>query len=306
MTIQTLSEWLRCPSCFASPLEALPPLQLRCPNGHSFDANKRGYLTALGPASARLRGDDAAMLDARDLVHDAGFFDPLKRELAAVLRDAALAPEPRVLDAGCGTGHYTALALEALLGATEQDPRVLAMDLSPAAVARTVRRRPESVDGLVADTWQPLPVRDSSVDVILDVFAPRNASEFHRILRPGGLLLVVVPRPEHLQELRTDGRVLTIPEGKAAVLVEELAPRFALRTARSVDARFALDQDAAADDRLAAAIVAMGPSAHHRTAEPAAGSQRLPEAITLAVDLLVFETVGDAADADSVGEPARK
>ncbi|UOE25519.1 methyltransferase domain-containing protein [Agromyces soli] len=235
------------------------------------------------------------MLDARDLVHDAGFFDPLKRELIAVLRDAALGPEPRVLDAGCGTGHYTALALEALIGTNEQTPRVLAMDLSPAAVVRTVRRRPDSVDGLVADTWQPLPVRDGSVDAILDVFAPRNASEFRRILRPGGLLLVVVPRPDHLRELRADGRVLTIPEGKAATLVEELAPSFALRTVRSVDARFVLDQDAAADDAFAAAIIAMGPSAHHRATEPAAGLRALPEAITLAVDLLVFETVGNAA-----------
>lgn len=302
MTIQTLSEWLRCPSCFASPLEALPPLQLRCPNGHSFDANKRGYLTAIGAPSAGLRGDDAAMLDARDLVHDTGFFDPLKHELTSVLRGSALGPAPRVLDAGCGTGHYTTLALEALSGSNDTMPRVLAMDLSPAAVVRTVRRRPDSVDGLVADTWQPLPVRDASIDVVLDVFAPRNAREFQRILRPGGLLLVVVPRPEHLRELRTDGRVLTIPEGKAAALVDELAPSFALRTARSVDARFVLDQDAAADGALAAAIIAMGPSAHHRAAEPGAGAQELPDAITLAVDLLVFEAVGDDAGAGAARE----
>lgn len=295
MTIQTLSEWLRCPSCFASPLEARPPLQLSCPNGHAFDANKRGYLTALGPASSGLRGDDAAMLDARALVHEAGFFDPLKRELAAVLREAPLRAAPRVLDAGCGTGHYTELALEVFEASDTEvrSARVLAMDLSPAAVLRTVRRRPAAVNGLVADTWQPLPIRDGSIDVVLDVFAPRNASEFRRILRPGGMLLVVVPRPEHLLELRADGRVLQIPEGKAAALVEELEPDFGLRTERFVDARFALDQDAAADDALAAAIIGMGPSAHHRSTERAADVQALPDAITLAVDVLAFEAVGE-------------
>ncbi|MFK4729319.1 methyltransferase domain-containing protein [Agromyces mediolanus] len=242
------------------------------------------------------------MLDARALVHDAGFFDPLKRALAEMLREHSPDAAPRILDAGCGTGHYTETALDAfgaarpavggtaaVVSETGEAPRVLAMDLSPAAVLRTVRRRPASVDGLVADTWQPLPIRDASIDVVLDVFAPRNATEFRRVLRPGGLLLVVVPRPEHLQELRAEGRVLQIPEGKADSLVDELAPAFRLRSAQHVGAQFPLEQDAAADDALAAAIIAMGPSAHHRTQEPAAGALALPEAISLSVDVLALE-----------------
>jgi 23S rRNA (guanine745-N1)-methyltransferase len=283
MTIQTLSAWLRCPSCFASPLDAIPPLQLRCPNGHAFDANKRGYLTALGPASTRLRGDDAAMLEARSLVHRHGFFDPVKGALAALLRAHAAANGTRplrLLDAGCGTGHYTAAALEAL----PDGSRALAMDLSPVAVVQSVRGRPE-VDGLVADTWQPLPIADGIVDVVLDVFAPRNAPEFRRVLADGGLLLIVVPRPEHLRELRDDGQVLDIPDGKAASLIEELTPDFRLTERHHVARVTPVD---AADAALAAAIVEMGPSAHHRFDHGANAAHAVPAAVTLSVDVLAF------------------
>ena len=73
-----------------------------------------------------------------------------------------------MLDAGAGTGHYLRGALSVLPSALG-----LAMDLSARAVARAVRSS-DRVDGLVADTWRPLPVRSDTADTVLDVFAPRN------------------------------------------------------------------------------------------------------------------------------------
>jgi 23S rRNA (guanine745-N1)-methyltransferase len=46
-----------------------------------------------------------------------------------------------------------------------------------------------------------LPLADACADLMLDIFAPRNGAEFHRVLRPGGALLVVTPHPDHLAEL---------------------------------------------------------------------------------------------------------
>ena len=75
-------------------------------------------------------------------------------------------------------------------------------------------------DGLVADTWRPLPLRDGCADAVITVFAPRNLPEFHRILRPDGRLIVVVPSGTHLRELRADGRALDVPADKAERLQE--------------------------------------------------------------------------------------
>jgi 23S rRNA (guanine745-N1)-methyltransferase len=40
------------------------------------------------------------------------------------------------------------------------------------------------------------------MDVILSILAPRNPPEFARILKPGGELILGVPGPNHLIELR--------------------------------------------------------------------------------------------------------
>jgi SAM-dependent methyltransferase len=250
MSLQTLSEWLRCPNCFL-PLSPAGPLTLRCGTGHSFDANKRGYVSLLG-GPRRLIGDSAAMVDARDAFLSAGWYAPLRERLAQ--RVAAENPT-RVLDIGCGTGYYLQGVLAHSPGA-----HALGMDLSPVAVGRTVNGRAD-VDGLVADVWSPLPVRDASADVILNVFAPRNPSEFHRVLRENGMLVVVVPQASHLQELRAAGLALDVPANKGEHLSETLSPAFVLETRDELSSSLRLDP------AQASALIGMGPSAHHTDAD---------------------------------------
>ena len=246
MSLQTLSEWLRCPNCFR-PLSPAGPLTLRCGAGHSFDVNKRGFVS-LADGSRRLIGDSAAMVDARALFLATGWYEPLRERLA----DRVAAENPsRVLDVGCGTGYY----LKGVLGVSA-GVSALGMDLSPVAVRRTVSGQ-DQIDGLVADVWSPLPVRDSSVDVILNVFAPRNPSEFHRVLREHGMLVVVVPQASHLQELRASGLVLDVPPNKGDQLSETLSPAFELETRDELSYVLQLDH------AQAAALIGMGPAAHH-------------------------------------------
>ena len=46
------------------------------------------------------------------------------------------------------------------------------------------------------------PLADSTADVILNVFTPANYDEFKRLLKPDGLLVKVIPAPQHMRELR--------------------------------------------------------------------------------------------------------
>lgn len=202
-------------------------------------------------------------------------------------RPWATSPPRRVLDVGCGTGYYLDGVLDALGADPTGAPAALGMDLSAPAVARTVRtvgqHHPEaSVDGLVADVWSPLPIRDASADVILNVFAPRNAAEFHRVLRPDGLLAIVVPQDTHLQELRAEGLMLDVQPDKAALLIDGMGAYFAPEARRSVSSTMAL----APADVLAA--VGMGPSAHHTTAGGPAANAPEARQVTAAFDLLLF------------------
>jgi len=304
VTSESLAAWLRCPACSRT-LQAVSPLVLGCDAGHRFDVNKRGYVSLLASTS-KVVGDSAAMLDARARVLASGVYSPIVDALIELARPTAGASEawrqsapahastrtfrsdarPRVLDAGCGTGYY----LRALLGAV--GGHGLAMDLSPAAVGRAARSQGTGagvsdarVDGLVADTWQPLPIRDGAADIVLNVFAPRNIPEFHRVLATDGVLLVVVPTSGHLAELRDGGRMLEVPADKAAQLSETVVPHFALDRQENITFTIRVDEG------TADLLVAMGPSAHHVT-EHAAAVAREDAAtfrnVTASVDILRF------------------
>ena len=271
MSLQTLSEWLRCPNCFL-PLSPAGPLVLACPAGHSFDVNKRGFLSVV-QGSRGLIGDSATMLDARESFLAAGWFEPLLGALANLVSGEA---PSRVLDIGCGTGYYLRGVLDRSPGA-----RALAMDLSPAAVARTVRGE-DRIDGLVADVWSPLPVRGGVADVILNVFAPRNPAEVHRVLAPHGLLAVVIPQSAHLRELRAAGLALDVQADKAASLRASLDPWFEL------ESREQLSRTLSLSPAEVGSLIGMGPSAHHTDASAAATPNGAPWPVTTAFELLGF------------------
>ena len=74
------------------------------------------------------------------------------------------------------------------------------MDISARALRRAARAHP-AIGAVGWDTWRPFPVRDAVMSLVLDVFAPRNAAEFRRVLRDDGALIVVTPAPGHLAEL---------------------------------------------------------------------------------------------------------
>lgn len=282
--LSSLASWLRCPVC-EEELSPVDRLTLGCANGHRHDVNKRGYVSLLGGGS-KVVGDSAEMLDARDAVLESGLYSPIADAVAALA--AAIdreGPVAAALDAGAGTGYYLRAVLAAL-----PDARGLAMDLSAAAVARAVRSTGTEqgrIDGVVADTWRPLPVRSDRCDLLLDVFAPRNLPEFQRVLQPGGSLVVVVPRADHLAELRAVGTMLDVPGDKAEELIAAAAPLYALQTREHVAADLRLTPD------LREALIAMGPSAHHAASRAAAmgdeeAAANLPGAARLSVDVLHF------------------
>lgn len=283
MSLTTLSEWLRCPIC-VSPLSPIPPLVLGCESGHRFDANKAGFVTLL-TSRPRIAGDTAAMLDARTTLLNSGAYDPV----AQVIADDVLPFAPsRLIDIGSGTGHYSAAILERL----PSPARVLATDIASDAVRRSVRRiGRDEADGLVADTWRPLPIRNGIADVVIDVFAPRNAVEFRRILDPEGCLVVATPHEDHLIELRRAAPMLGVPANKSQGVKDELAEYFTLDQLTPV--RYQI----AASHEIAVALRSMGPSGHHDL-EPA--PEALPSRITVAIDVLRFRPRASTQDHGTV------
>ena len=232
---------------------------LGCPAGHRFDAAKQGYFNFLVGKGTVFEADTADMVAARFEFLSAGHYRPLASAVAELAHPAlsggATGTPGTVLDAGTGTGHY----LRALLdrAALDRTPvTAIGLDISKFALRRAAKLNPDAVN-LVSDVWQPLPVADSAVDVVSVVFAPRNAAEFARVLRPGGRLVVVTPRPGHLEEVAGQAGMLGIEPAKDERLMASLEEHFSAVSADTLEVPLLLSPGDVA--RLAL----MGPAGHH-------------------------------------------
>jgi len=266
---------LACPDCGEG--MALDAGALRCGNGHSFDVARQGYANLLTGGVRAGTADTADMVEARERFLGAGHFAAVELEVARIagglLRDG---PPGCVVDVGAGIGRYLAAVLD-------QEPgRVgLALDISKFAARRAARAHPR-IGAVVCDAWRPLPVRTGSAALVLDVFAPRNAPEFARVLHPDGALTIVTPTSRHLRELVGPLGMLTVDVRKDERLSTTLADRFVADGASTVAFEMALEhQDVTA-------LVGMGPSSRHGSpAALAAAIGALPEPVSVTAEVTV-------------------
>lgn len=232
---------------------AAQPRALACAEGHSFDAARQGYFNLLVGKGTAFQPDSADMVAARAAFLDAGHYRPLAAAVAGAAAPALQGPEPAVLDSGTGTGHY----LRAVLDQAHGGPvAAIGLDISKFALRRAAKLNPDAVN-LVSDVWQPFPVADAAVDVVTVVFAPRNAAEFARVLKPSGRLVVVTPRPGHLAEIASQAGMLGIEAEKEERLADALTGHFELLSAQDVDLVLGLSPQDVAN------LALMGPAGHH-------------------------------------------
>ncbi len=233
-----------------------------CARGHSFDIARSGYINLLQPQDRRSDqpGDTADAVAGRRRLHDLGVTEPLLRGIANIM---AATPEDIVLDAGCGDGFYLGtLAREIGFDAH-------GVDISTAAIDAAARRYP-ACEWIVANADLLLPFADRSFSIVLSITARMNAPEFRRVLSNDGRLLVAIPAPEDLLELRGIGR------DRTARTIETFANDFRLIDQRRVSTVADLDAGAVRD-------------VLHSIYRPL--QSKPPEAtrVTFSLDLLLFE-----------------
>jgi protein-L-isoaspartate O-methyltransferase len=258
---------------------------LVCEEGHAFDIARHGYVTLFGGDVHRGTADTPAMVEARARFLGEGHYAGIAE---LVVRLAAEAPAPDgtcVVDLGAGTGYYLAAVLDAV------DAAGIALDVSKPAARFAARAHPR-VGAVVADAWQPLPVRGRAASVVLNVFAPRNPREMARILHPDGRAVVVVPEPDHLRELVEKRGLLSVDERKTERLEAQFAERFVVEAEHGYRAELDLSGE------QVAALIGMGPNAWHEAARGAGGTAEggtaeggtagVTEHVTLSVRALVL------------------
>ncbi|WP_336160296.1 putative RNA methyltransferase [Amycolatopsis sp. VC5-11] len=267
-------EALRCSVC-AEPV-SLTGRTLRCERRHSFDLARQGYVNLLHARIPAGTADTAPMVDARAAFLSSGAYAPLAEAVAEVGSAPGL-----IIDAGAGPGYYLSRVLDAA-----PDAVGLALDVSAIALRRAARAHPR-LGAAVWNLWEPWPVGDGVASVVLDVFSPRNATEFHRVLAPGGKLVVASPLPGHLAEL--GDLVLAVDARKEERLEASLGGLFERESGVEV---VRTQEFSAAQVRD---VVAMGPAGFHLDRD--GRRERLDAAagrdVTLAVSVSVWRKRDD-------------
>lgn len=259
---------LTCPVC-DEPLRRADNT-FRCDRGHSFDTAREGYVNLLPPQhrTRGVAGDLPEMLQARRRFLEAGYFAPLREflaeEVADILDVVGTSPSddtgsgaPCLAEVGCGEGYYIGGVGQLLRERYRLSPTLCGMDLSRAAVRLAARRYPE-IQFFVGDVNRRIYLADSSIRVLLDIFAPRNPAEFARVLAPGGRALIVIPAPAHLASIRREFGLLDIQEEKEQRVLERFAGDFKLLDRTELRFPLHLPPPAVTD------LIAMGPSQWHR------------------------------------------
>ena len=167
---------------------------LKCNNRHSFDLAKFGYVN-LAPQIKQSANYNKENFQNRQQILEAGFYQAILEAVSDLLSNSKNAKT--ILDIGCGEGFYSRKLQE-----RHPDKTFYAFDISKDSVQIAAKSEPNwAVNWFVGDLAR-LPIKDASMDILLDIFSPANYGEFRRVLSKDGILIKVIPTKNHLKEIR--------------------------------------------------------------------------------------------------------
>ena len=181
-----------CPICREN--LTLVETSLKCNNRHSFDLSKFGYVN-LAPQIKQSTNYDKENFQNRQQILESGFYQVILEVVSDLLSNSKNAKT--ILDIGCGEGFYSRKLQE-----RHPDKTFYAFDISKDSVQIAAKSEPNwAVNWFVGDLAR-LPIKDASMDILLDIFSPANYGEFRRVLSKDGILIKVIPTENHLKEIR--------------------------------------------------------------------------------------------------------
>ena len=169
----------------------------KCTNNHCYDIAKEGYTNLLlaNQKHSLCPGDNKEMVNARKEFLNKDYFLPLSNKINDILTDYCNNKNIAILDAGCGTGYYLNNLQKKFNNCS-----YFGVDISKFAVMKASKEN-KNISYFTANIFN-LPFSNNSIDIILNIFAPKPEKEFRRILKNNGIILEVTPSTNHMIELK--------------------------------------------------------------------------------------------------------
>ena len=195
---------LLCPVCkdrlIKDPLNKI----YKCNNNHTYDIAKEGYVNLLISNQKRSKnpGDSKEMVLSRVEFLSMGYYKPISdkiNEMIASFLKKNNSDKFNIMDLGCGEGYYLT-NLKNYMNENNIKANYYGMDVSKEAVKYASKTDKDCIFA-VGNNFH-VPAEDKSIDCILSVFSPIDINECNRILKDDGVFVRVLPRTNHLIQLR--------------------------------------------------------------------------------------------------------
>ena len=215
-----------CPIC-AEPL-VLQERSYICPNRHSFDLARQGYVNLLPVQQKKSLhpGDTKEQVRSRRAFLDGGFYAPIAEAVCHMVKTC----QGPILDVGCGEGYY-GTRVSKTLGA-----ELVGLDISKEAVRFAAGRYKDAA--WICGSAARLPVEEASVGLLMSMFALTLPEEYRRVLKADGAFLQVLAAEDHLLGLK--GIIYDSLTHKEKDSVPEL-PGFQLAESRNLKFTFTVE-----------------------------------------------------------------
>jgi len=161
-----------------------------CSNKHTFDIAKEGYVNLL--LNKPKAGDNKLMISSRKSFLNKGHFLPLALRLVEIIKKFNIL-NPTILDVGCAEGYYTKIFYKHF-------SNILGLDISKDAI-KMAAKNAKDIKFIVA-SGKDIPIKNNTIDIIVNIFSPHFVTEFLRILKDTRYLVKVTPNKNHLLELK--------------------------------------------------------------------------------------------------------
>ena len=198
---------LTCPVCKKRLSKDESGKTYKCESNHTYDIAKEGYVNLLISNQKRSKnpGDSKEMVLARMDFLNRGYYKPISDKISELiiehLRNQNI-DAPNILDLGCGEGYYL-VNLKHDIENSGMKPQFYGMDVSKDAVRYAAKSNKNESNCIwsVGNNFH-IPADDKSVDCVLSVFSPIDIHECNRVLKDNGIFVRVLPRTNHLIQLR--------------------------------------------------------------------------------------------------------
>lgn len=198
------NELLLCPVCKDKLIKDISNKMYKCENNHTYDIAKEGYVNLLISNQKRSKnpGDSKEMVLARVEFLSKGYYKVLSDKINEVIAECLGKNNDskfNIMDLGCGEGYYLT-NLKNYMNNKNIKANCYGMDVSKEAVKYASKTNKDCI-WAVGNNFH-IPAECKSIDCILSVFSPIDIDECNRVLKDDGVFVRVLPRTNHLIQLR--------------------------------------------------------------------------------------------------------